>query len=427
MAVGLDPTQLGSLVNTLGPEGVKTLLMAQQDQQQQQLADQAAQAARAQQAAASNYQAAAQAPLPSVGPAAFIPTLLSGVASVLSGNRDYEQQNAQHLENQQNDLMEARRSNLMALRDIQEQKAQAAEKLGDQATAEKARLTSERLNKTLGDIHDIQARQQKLQDIASAQGFTHQENEANRLNARIIAETNALSREKTAGIRGSGGVGGVITGPNTISNVAQKVASGEMQIGEVPIRIRGQVVDALADSNTKILPGKVRATLTTLSSAKAIAKRIRTLTTDLNQSGPGMNLVTGIAKYGGRLSQKNTKAVVLNRITNAFLTTLSRATGERGTLTNQDVARAKGLVANIFDTKETTKDLNNELDTFLQEMEDRAISVGTSVLPQQRTGARGLVPAGAGGGEDLPSDPNDPFYNTPAVEDTTGGDPEKLY
>lgn len=424
MGLGLDPTQLGSLVNTLGPEGVKSLLMAQQDQQQQELSQQAEQAARASQAAASNYQAAAQAPASQVGPAAFIPTLFSNVASVLGGTPDYRRQNAERLSAQQNDLMEARRSNLLALRDIQEQKAQAAMKLGDHAVAEKARLTSERLSKTLGEIHDAQLRQQKLDDMEAQRKFIHGENEANRLNARIIAETNALSREKTAGIRASGGLGGG-AGPQSLDDVVASVASGQSSLRDYKPELRPTIITKLASAKTKILPQNIRTTLATLSSAKAIAKRIRALSSNLNQSGPGMNVVTGLAKYGGRLSQQNTDAVVLNRMVNAFLTTLSRATGERGTLTNQDVARAKGLVPNIFDTKKTTEELNNELDNFLQEMEDRAISVGTSVLPQQRTGGARKAPAG--GEEDLPADPNDPFYNTPAEEDSTDNDPMGLY
>src|SRR4029077_6057179 len=139
MALGLDSTGLGSLLGTLGPQGIVGLLQAQQDQEQQALAAQATQAAQQSQQATQQYQQQAQAPPRSVGGAAFIPTLTSGVASVLSGNTAYQQQNAQSLAAQQNDLMEARRSTLIPLRDIQDQKAKAAEKLGDQAVAEKAR------------------------------------------------------------------------------------------------------------------------------------------------------------------------------------------------------------------------------------------------------------------------------------------------
>lgn len=416
MGLGLD--QLNTLLGTLGPHGVAGLMEAQQAQQQQELQDQADQAARQSQAAASNYQAAAAAAAPSVGGAAFVPTLFSNVASVLSGNRDYEQQNAQRLQAQQGDLMEARRSNLLALRDIQEQKAKAAEHLGDQATAEKARMQHEKLTRTLLEMDQNRRTQQAAEALKSQQEFQGGENELNRLNQLEIARINAASRG------GGGGLGGNPPTPQSAKDFADAVASGQVTFAQVPMKQRDAVLAELRDAKTKILPDRARVSLTTLSSAKAIAKRIRKFSESLNQSGPGMNVVTGAGKYLGRVTQQNTDAVVYNRMVNAFLTTLSRATGERGTLTNQDVARAKGLVPNVFDTKATTAELNNELDNFLQEMEDRTIHIGTTVLPQQQGRSGGQPPLGA----DQPNTVDDEVLTSPAVEDSTGDDdPEGLY
>lgn len=158
--LNIDPAiiaALGALPGTLQGNDSLTSLQAQEDQNQQALAQQAKQAADQASQAGQQYGNAAAAPPPDVGGAAFIPTLVGNIASTLTENQAPAQRAAQRIRDQQGDLMEARRGNLEALKALYERKALAAEQLGHDAEAEKARLSHERVTAALQKVTQEQA------------------------------------------------------------------------------------------------------------------------------------------------------------------------------------------------------------------------------------------------------------------------------
>lgn len=149
-APSIDPTIIAALGAMQGTLGGQTSLQAQQDQEQQGVVDQANQAA---QAAGQAYQSAAGQPTPDLGSmAALIPTLFGNTASVLSGNPDFARHGHETVVQRQKDLADARLSNLQALRDQFDQKARAAEQLGNTEMANEARMKQEQFSKAMQAI-----------------------------------------------------------------------------------------------------------------------------------------------------------------------------------------------------------------------------------------------------------------------------------
>jgi hypothetical protein len=149
-APSIDPTIIAALGAMQGTLGGQTSLQAQQDQEQQGVVDQANQAA---QAASQAYQGAAAQPTPDLGPmAGFIPTLFGNTASIISGNPEYARQGHETVVQRQKDLADARLSNLQALRDQFDQKARAAEQLGNTEMANEARMKQEQFSKAMEAI-----------------------------------------------------------------------------------------------------------------------------------------------------------------------------------------------------------------------------------------------------------------------------------
>jgi ElaB/YqjD/DUF883 family membrane-anchored ribosome-binding protein len=152
----LDPALLAMLAPLLGTlsggQGIPAL-----QAQQQQLSQQTQQAANAASQAGQQYQQGVQAPTEQVSPTEeFLTKLMSGTASVMSGNPDYQRQAHADLESKNKELMEKRKQNLEALRTNYENKAQAAERLGNTELAGEFRLKYETLSKGLQGILDQQ-------------------------------------------------------------------------------------------------------------------------------------------------------------------------------------------------------------------------------------------------------------------------------
>lgn len=164
MSLGLDPATLAQ-ISSLGP----ALVQAQQSQdqmlqglqtQQQGLAGQAGQAQQALQ------QAGGQ---PFNPPSDFASTLASNIGSVLARNPAYSQEAHQRAQLDQQQAFQQRAQNLQSLMDIYNRKADAAERLGDLVTAEKARAAHERVAGVLQQMV-TEARMQGALDVAGIRG-----------------------------------------------------------------------------------------------------------------------------------------------------------------------------------------------------------------------------------------------------------------
>lgn len=394
---------LGPLMGTLTPEGFKSAYQAQQDQQLEQIHQSALAAAQQSQQASQQYQNLAAAPPPQVGGGNFANELLGGVASVLSQNPAYLQGAQQQRQGLQSDLMESRKSNLMALRDLAGQRADVAEKMGNLEVAEKARLTSERLARQIGEMDAARAREQALQDIDAERKFKAGESDLERKNRLEIARIAASSRE------GSGTNAEV--DPTNIPVIARMVAANQARITDFPQKSRDKIAKWVSDHQIDLLPPKARDTVNTLNAATGIIKRVKNLSAELNTfsmkdksgktkgiSGSFERLREGAVKKVGGLTQTNERAAIFNATREGFLATMARAAGERGTLTDQDIARARSLFPSLLDSKEVAADKITQLEDFVKELRNRAIQTYSTILPEQMQGGAQVPGAAADSG-----------------------------
>jgi hypothetical protein len=151
--MSLDPATFATLINTLGPAGALTQLQASELEQQKQLQQATTQATQDASEAGQQYQQAAAAPVPHPSPLdQFLPSLLGGIASVVSRDPSFRQHAQEQIANQRKDLVQQRVDNLSALKDSWDKKAQMAESAGDLEQTIKARQTSERLTRTMDQL-----------------------------------------------------------------------------------------------------------------------------------------------------------------------------------------------------------------------------------------------------------------------------------
>lgn len=144
----LTPQDLGSLAGTLDNAGILTLMDAAQKNQALLLTQKAQEAQAGAQQAQQAYQQAAAAPAPELSAGQrFIPSLLGDVASIIGETPVYRERAQADLAQQQARLMQVRRDNMQALRDLYLQNADEAQKAGDLETTEKYRTKFETLTK----------------------------------------------------------------------------------------------------------------------------------------------------------------------------------------------------------------------------------------------------------------------------------------
>lgn len=180
----------GTADGTLTPEGVLSRYQALQAVHDEELRRKTAEAAQAASGAAQAYGQAAAAPPPELSLGAqFIPTLLSGLASVISQNPSYQKNAREQIAQQKEDLFKARAQNLQSLRDVYMQKADQAQKQGDLETDLKYKEKIHTLDKTMEAVLEKQ----------SQQGLMNRQNQAQQAaneRARILAD----SRKQAAGV-----------------------------------------------------------------------------------------------------------------------------------------------------------------------------------------------------------------------------------
>jgi hypothetical protein len=159
-AQGLPPATLTQAQGFA--EAFNPLLQAQQARRTNELAPLEQQATQAQQA----YNQMAAAPPPQVsGARAGLNELLGSVASILSGNQAYRETASQRLQKEQQALMESRVQNLTSLKNLYDQRAEAAKSLGNSIAEEENRIKRDRLDKSLETINKARAQQYEMDQI----------------------------------------------------------------------------------------------------------------------------------------------------------------------------------------------------------------------------------------------------------------------
>lgn len=356
-------TGLGSLTGTLEGDQLLTQIMALQQQQQEELAARTQQATQSAGQAAQQYQQLAAAPPPDLAPfQALIPALAGNFASVIARDPSYRQEAQEGLQESRAGLLRARAQNLAALKDVAGQKAEEAQRAGDLETTEKYRRQYETLAKQYELISANQKRTQAVEDKENELKIRHQ----NRLDeiAATGAQARLTDRSKPPG--GTAVMGGE---DPAVASFAGQVQRGEIEFAGVPAKYKPAVSTYMTNNAMQVVPKKVRDTLAELSTGRAALNRIKGFSVKLNTADWKGRLLQGGRLTAAGISQKNPEVSAFNAVRRGLLAALSRATGERGVLTNQDVERAKQLLPTVFDSEEVASRKLLESDAFFDEKE----------------------------------------------------------
>jgi len=385
----LDPAVLASLQNTLTPAGVLSAFQAEQERQARLAAQRTSQATEAAASAGQQYQTAAAAPPPQLDPlSASLPLLLGNISSIIGGDQRAPERAQMGIAEQRRSLMQARTDNLIALKDNFDKKARAAESAGDMEAAIQARSKVETLAKTL-DVLQQQEQHKQATELEGKRQQGAQDLEKLRQKGDIELEQlrgrNALSAQNAK--LGGGLPGGGVAGVEAWTDLVEK---GGVQIYNVPREIRTPVAVSLAAKGAAVVPPKVRETINTLSAARGILVEIGNLSKAVNTAETGKaRLKTGVKSLVKGWLQSDADAALYDKTRDGFLATVSRATGERGVLTDRDVTRARLLLPNRFDTRQIAERKLKQLNAFLDGIQDRAVRIYTTPLAEPEAKAGG--------------------------------------
>lgn len=179
------------------------------------------------------------------------------------------------------------------------------------------------------------------------------------------------------------------------SRIARRVIAGEIKLSEInnPV-LRGAVMDEIASGPDQILSDKARATINEIGAARGVHAQMKDALDKLKLAeGPSNRVARGGKIAIEAMIQSNPDAVAFETMKQGFLATISRATGERGVLTDQDVARARQLLPGLFDTREVANRKMGELVKFLDEREKKAVNAYTQPMGGRAATARNAPPA----------------------------------
>jgi Holliday junction resolvasome RuvABC DNA-binding subunit len=162
---------------------------------------------------------------------------------------------------------------------------------------------------------------------------------------------------RTQPIRGAlVGVSGGVSDNSSIDTWANALSTGQVGIQNVPMNLRDAVMQRVSQSGGSVISptfaGKAKEAITAFNTADQMLNKIETEANKVITAGSALGAawqrVTGNV---GAATKLNPDAAVYKDTVNAFLSQLTRASGERGVLTTQDVERIKNALPQFSDTK----------------------------------------------------------------------------
>lgn len=161
----------------------------------------------------------------------------------------------------------------------------------------------------------------------------------------------ALARE---GRLGTGSGGGGAGNPATLDYWVNLLATGQVGIQNVPLNIRDSVVQRLGESGNTIIggtAGKAKDAIAVFQTGNAQLDAIEKMAKkSITATSPGAAILQRVTGNIGALTKTNSDAALFRDTINAFTSTLSRAAGEVGVLTDQDVSRIRNALPTFGDT-----------------------------------------------------------------------------
>lgn len=200
-----------------------------------------------------------------------------------------------------------------------------------------------------------------------------------------------------AGLGGGGAAGGAAgaidpASKDPIDIWARKLSTGEATIGNVPTPFRTGAVDRAGT----ILPPKARDTIKEVNAARAILTQLGELSGKIPRGKGAGRFKQGIkSSVAGFAQSEGLGEAVANyqAMADGMLANISRATGERGVLTNQDIDRVKKNIPTVLDTDTVARNKLKNIDDLFNEFQQRTLTTYTQ--PMGGLGAGAVAPVAA--------------------------------
>jgi hypothetical protein len=151
---------------------------------------------------------------------------------------------------------------------------------------------------------------------------------------------------------------------------ANSLMTGQIGIQNVPMALRDIVLNKVSELGGSIISttfaGKAKEAITAFNTADQMLNKIETEASNVINAGSALGaLWQNVSGNVGAATKLNPDAAVYKDTVNAFLAQLTRASGEKGVLTSQDVNRIKNALPSFSDTKDiASRKLQNLRDLF---------------------------------------------------------------
>jgi hypothetical protein len=241
-------------------------------------------------------------------------------------------------------------------------------------------------------------RSQYVTDPATADAFKGQDwtkltdvEFANTL-AKYTSSQAYLNKQKQLALSGSVS-GGVGTDTSNIDTWANSLMTGQIGIQNVPMALRDSVLGRVSELGGSVISitfaGKAKEAITAFNTADQMLNKIEQEVSNVITAGSALGaLWQRVSGNVGAATKLNPDAAVYKDTVNAFLSQLTRASGEKGVLTTQDVDRIKNALPAFSDTKAIAdRKLQNLRDLFSAIKTGATQTYTQSLSKVQSTGA----------------------------------------
>lgn len=175
--------------------------------------------------------------------------------------------------------------------------------------------------------------------------------------------------------------GGGIDSLGDIATFAQGIANGTATLTNVPQNLRDEVLMYMQQKGLVQLSDTQRNTIDQINRSLGIIDQLTSSLSGLELAEGGFERFTlGPMLELGAMFQTNEDATIFKSRRDSVLATLARATGERGVLTDQDVARAEKALPKLTDTRDVADRKLAEFKSLMEEFQRRAIQTYTGAV-----------------------------------------------
>ena len=191
-----------------------------------------------------------------------------------------------------------------------------------------------------------------------------------------------------------------------IADYADAVASGQMEITAVPMKVRGAVVSAVKESGRLIVSAKEREGIQALDIPLGIIADIEKYADKINTEQGVAARTSGVVRSMKSYFGHDADVTALKSKIGT-LALLIRALGEKGTLAEGDVSRAIALIPTVTDTKTEKDNKIRDLKQILSsakavKTKGAAQTFGAGGQPQAAPAQAGALPPGWDAGRRKP-------------------------